>query len=355
MKNNRKKFSTSVAVVATASLLALSACSSDGGGAEADGGGEGFGELTLQLSFIKNAQNAGEYVADDKGYYADEGFESVNMISGPTAVEASVATKKADIGYSTTLGTASVIKEEDMPLTIIGAVYKANAFTVMSMEGENAIRTPDDLKGKRIGVTAGTAEIIMEAFLAANGMEADDITFVPAEGSPALLTEGEVDGYFALATNELLTLELAGEDVVSLPLYENGLPLTGTVFAVDTEELEQNREKYKAFLRAEIAGWADEVNDPALGVDLALNKYGADLGLDEEKEHEQGTTQIDYIYPEDSEDEGLFRLSDEEIAANIEALTNADISLDGDVLYDMSLLDEIYEENPELLKVRDDA
>src|SRR5699024_6077710 len=99
-------------------------------------------ELTLQLSFIKNAQNAGEYVADDKGYYTDEGITSVNMISGPTAVEASVATKKADVGYSTTLGTASVIEEEDMPLTIIGATYKANAFTVMSMEGDNSIRTP---------------------------------------------------------------------------------------------------------------------------------------------------------------------------------------------------------------------
>src|SRR5699024_9387488 len=146
MKNNRKQISSSIDAIAATSLMTLSACRSVDGGAHAEGGGEGFGELTLQLSLIKNAQNAGEYVADDKGDYTDEGITSVNRISGPTAVEASVATKKADVGYSTPLGTASVIEEEDMPLTIIGATYKANAVTVMTMEGENSIRTPEDLK-----------------------------------------------------------------------------------------------------------------------------------------------------------------------------------------------------------------
>ena len=75
----------SAAAVLLAGSLGLSAC----GGAEdtsaATAQEDGHGALDVNLSWIKNAEFAGEYFADSQGYYAEAGFDSVNLISGASA------------------------------------------------------------------------------------------------------------------------------------------------------------------------------------------------------------------------------------------------------------------------------
>lgn len=349
-RNRTRTRTRALIAVASATVLAavLASCSSGSGGGDAEGD---YGDLALQLSFVKNSQNVGEYIADSEGFYLDEGFNTVDLIAGPTAVEASVASGKADVGFSTALTAANVISAEGMPVKIVGAVYQRNAFTILSLDGPTAIRTPQDLEGARIGVTAGTAQTIVEALARANDVDPDTITFVPAEGNPALLTGGEVDGYFGLDTNERIVLEQAGEDIVSLPLAENGLPFAGTSFIVTDEAIANDRDRVKAFLIAEIKGWSAAVADPAAGVELTLNDYGSDLGLDADKEAAQAELQVDYVYPESIQESGLFLLTPDQIEANITAIEYAGVDIAAADLFDMSLLEEIYEEYPELLEV----
>jgi|GEM_PF-43836 len=294
-----------------ATTLTAAACS--GGGDS----GKDSDTLSVQLSFVKNTQNAGEYMADSNGHYEDAGFTTVNLIAGPTAVEQSVATGKSTVAMSTAIGSASAITTENMPIRIIGSVYSKNAFTIMSMEGADAIRTPKDLAGKKIDVTAGTAQSIVEALARANDVDPASITFVPAQGDTSILTSGEVDGYFGLATDELITLQQAGEKVVSLPLADNGLPLAGTSFAVTQDMIDNHRDELKAFLTAEIQGWQDAIADPEAGAQLALTEYGSDLGLDEKKETQQANEQIAFISNSETTDGQLFRLSDETMSDNI--------------------------------------
>ncbi|WP_191621852.1 ABC transporter substrate-binding protein [Microbacterium caowuchunii] len=340
----RKLGLAAASFVAAAALLTGCAGPAD----EATAGQDGYGSLDIQLSFVKNTQNAGEYMADSRGYYSEEGFAPVTLVAGPTAIEAAIATGSADIGFSSVLGSATAITAEEMPIAIIGAIYAKNAFTVMSMAGANAIETPADLEGKRIGVTAGTAQLMVEALAEANGVDPGTITFVPAEGNTALLTGGDVDGYFGLETNEFIVLTQAGHDVVSLPLATNGLPLAGTSFAVSRDAIANQREELKAFLRAEIRGWMDAIADPEAGARLALDVYGADLGLTEAKELAQAEAQIPHILTDQARKTGLFLLSPLQIEENIAALTLAGFDIDADDLFDMSLLEEIYAEEPDL-------
>lgn len=232
---------------------------------------------------MKNSQNVGEYIADHDGYYEDEGFTKVDLIAGPTAVEQSAATGHATVAGSTALGTANAIDSEDMPIKIIGAIYAVIAFTILSMEGPNAIRTPADLEGARIAVTPGTAQSMVEGLARANDIDPSTITFVPA-GETAVLTTGEVDGFHGLTANQLIDLERAGHDVVSLQLSDHGMPFAGASYAVSQESLEENRDNLKKFLVASIRGWRAAIADPAYGADLATDVYGVDLGLDPEKE-----------------------------------------------------------------------
>lgn len=343
---SRSTLAAASAAVLLAALTSCAAATESGSGDDAS-----YGDLAIQLSFVKNSQNSGEYIADSEGLYLAEGFTSVDLIAGPTAVEASVASGKADVGFSTALTAANVIAAEGMPVKIVGALYQQNAFTILSLDGPTAIRTPDDLEGARIGITAGTAQTIVEALANANGVDPASITFVPAEGNPALLTNGEVDGYFGLDTNERIVLEQQGESIVSLPLATNGLPFAGTSFIVTDEALANDRERVKAFLLAEIKGWTAAIAEPQKGVQLALDEYGSDLGLNPDKEAAQAEVQVGYVYPAAIEASGLFLLTPEAIEQNIEAIGFAGVDIDASDLFDMSLLEEIYAENPELLKV----
>lgn len=215
------------------------------------------------------------------------------------------------------------------------------------MEGPNAIRTPADLEGARIAVTPGTAQSMVEGLARANDIDPSTITFVPA-GETAVLTTGEVDGFHGLTANQLIDLERAGHDVVSLQLSDHGMPFAGASYAVSQESLEENRDNLKKFLVASIRGWRAAIADPAYGADLATDVYGVDLGLDPEKELLQAEAQISFIENDYTNPDELFRLTDEAMDANVESLRLAGINVTKDELFDMSLLDEVYEENPEL-------
>lgn len=304
--------------------------------------------LRIQLAFIKNSQNAGEFIADDEGYYEDAGFSKVDLIAGPTAVEQSAATGHATVAGSTALGTANAIESEGMPIKIIGSIYAVNAFTIISMNGPNAIRTPADLEGARIAVTPGTAQSMVEGLARANDIDPATITFVPA-GETAVLTSGEVDGFHGLTANQFLQLQQDGHDVVSLDLADHGMPFAGASYTVSQDNLDDNRDNLKQFLIASIRGWRDAVADPELGGDLAADVYGSDLGLDREFEVLQAEAQIPFIVNDATVPGELFRLTDEAMDDNVESLRLSGIDVTKDELFDMSLLDEIYEENPDLV------
>src|SRR5688572_10801077 len=68
----------------TIAALALAACSGSGdSGDGGDGGGEDFEPLTsitLQLQWLPQAQFAGYYVAQEQGYFEEEGFDEVEIV-----------------------------------------------------------------------------------------------------------------------------------------------------------------------------------------------------------------------------------------------------------------------------------
>ncbi|MCZ2805579.1 ABC transporter substrate-binding protein [Modestobacter sp. VKM Ac-2983] len=336
----------------TAAALVLTACGSDDETAAAASGGEGdLGDLTLQLSWIKNAEFAGEFFADSQGYYQDAGFGSVTMDPGPGAIETLVATEDADFGLSNAVSAAQVIAEEDAPLKIVGTKFQKNPFTILSRADGGNIATPQDLVGKTIGVQAGGNETLFDALLEVNGIDPADVQKVPVEYDPAPLVDGEVDGFLAYLTNESITVQSLGIEVTNLPFADNGLPFVAESVITTDRMIAEEPEKVKAFLEAEIRGWQDALADPTEGARMAVEEYGSDLQLDMEKELEQSEVQAGLIVTPDVEANGLFTISDELIEQNMATLEAAGIDLEAADLFDLSLLEELLEEKPELTEL----
>jgi len=340
----RKRTLGAIAALPIAALV-LAGCSS-----EPEAGDESFGELNVQFSWIKNAEFAGEYLADANGYYTEAGFDSVNFIAGPTATAAVVLSGEALVGLSDAVAVTPVILEEEAPLKIIGATYQKNPFTILSLKDGGNIETAQDLIGKRIGVQAGGNETLFDALLQANGIDADQVTKVPVEYDPSPLVNGEVDGFLAYVTNESITVSNLGYDTTNLLFADNGLPFVAEAFVVTEESIETNREALKAFLYATVKGWNDAIDDPEEGARLAVDVYGADLGLDIEKEIQQSVSQNELlVLTEETEANGLLTISEALQAQSIDTLATAGYTITANQLFDMSLLAEVYEENPELL------
>jgi ABC-type nitrate/sulfonate/bicarbonate transport system substrate-binding protein len=335
------------AVLGAASAL-LAACGDDTTPATTSSGGtKNLGPLNYQLSWIKNVEFAGAYIADTKGYYTAAGFSSVNLMAGGPSVsqDAIVASGKALVGISSPdITAAAILKGAD--LVVIGAQYQKNPFCIMSLAG-SPINTPQDMIGKKIGVQA-TNEPVWTAFLKANNLDPSKITKVPAQFDPTPLVSKEVDGWFSFFTNEPNLLKTKGVDTAVMLLNDHGYPMVSEVYVVKKATLAKERDKVKAVLIADIKGWTDSIADPKIGANLAATKYGKDLGLDEAEQVLESTAQNTVVQTEDTKANGLFTITDLLIDETIKTLALGGVSIGKDQLFDLSVIKEVYAENPTL-------
>jgi ABC-type nitrate/sulfonate/bicarbonate transport system substrate-binding protein len=330
-----------------ASSALLAACGDDSSSSSSGGGAKSLGTLNYQLSWIKNVEFAGAYIADTKGYYTSAGFSSVNLMAGGPSVaqDAVVASGKALIGISSPDITAAAILK-GAPIVIIGAQYQKNPFAIMSLASA-PISTPQDMIGKKIGVQA-TNEPVWNAFLKANAIDPGKITKVPAQFDPSPLVSKEVDGWFSFFTNEPNLLKTQGVETAVMLLNDHGYPMVSETYVVKKASLTADRDKVKAALLGDIKGWTDSVADPKAGAGLAATKYGKDLKLDEAEQTLESAAQNTVVSTADTKANGLFTITGELIDETIRTLALGGVTITGDKLFDLSVLKEVYAENASL-------
>ena len=343
--------------------LLLSACSggsgSSAGSSSSTGTSSGaaadFGTIAVQLSWIKNIEFAGEYFATENGYYDKAGFQKVDLLaggSGSTTAEEIVISGKALVGLSSPIATVPSVLQ-GAPLKVIGTTYQKNPFCLMSLEEGTPIRTVAELKGKKLGVQAGANLTIVKGFLKANGIAESDVTIVTTQFDIAPLVSGKYDAHMSYLTNEPILAEAEGKKPVVLGFADNGLPFVAETFTVMQSTIDSKRDLLKAFLKAEIQGWTDAVKDPEAAAKLTVQKYGkggnfgnTDFDLGEQTKEAEAQNAL--ILTADVNSNGLFTMTDDLVQENIKSLAAMGYTITADKLFDLSLLKEVYEENPDL-------
>jgi len=350
-----------IAALAATTAMVLSGCAPTAeGGGTTEGGTPAFGEISVQYSWIKNEEFAGEFYAEENGYYDEAGFDKVYGISGPNTGVAVLLSNTAQVALTDAASVGAAIAEQDAPLKIIGATFQKNPFTILSLADGGNIQTPEDLKGKRIGVQDSNASVF-QALLNANDIDISELTVVPVEFDPTPLTNGEVDGFMAYLTNESITVEESGYEVTNLAYADNGVPYVAEAFGVTDQYLAENRELLKAFLTAEIKGWSDVFSEPTDDTVALITKYYDQATADGEltfgpldpaKTAKALAAQLELIATDETDESGLFTISDSLKKQTLASLKAAGWELTEDQLFDTSIIDEIYEENPELKDYR---
>ncbi len=331
---------------AVGSTTVLAACSSG----SSDSSGDSTTNPKVQLSWQKNIEFAGEYFAIENGYYEAAGLGTPDLITGGgpgTGVETGLTSNKVWIGMTAPQLTAPVILQ-GAALKTIAATFQKNPFCIVSGE-KSAILSPQDMKGKKIGVQASN-ENVFKALLTANGMVESDVQKITVQYDPTPLTTGEVDGWVSYVTNEPITLAEGGFPNANFLFADFNLPLVAETLVVRQETIDNERDKLKAFLKADIQGWYDAVADPAKSAELAVTKYGKDLGLEVGEQTKEAQAQNLLIVSDDTKANGLLTMTPALIDLNLEALAKAGYDITAEKLFDMSLIQEVYAENPDLKK-----
>jgi ABC-type nitrate/sulfonate/bicarbonate transport system substrate-binding protein len=331
----------------------LSACGDDDDESSTSGGsgsGGDFGELSVQLSWIKNIEFAGLYVADNKGYFTDEGFSSLNMIPGPGDAIAPLVAGDVLYSFGGSETVANAVLNNDAPLKIIGANFQKNPFCILFL-ADDPIPDPAALKGKTIGVQQAN-EQIWQALLRANGLEEgdgpDQVKKVPVDFEPTPLENGEVQGFFSFITNEPNILRTQGLEVGTLNLSDLGITLYQQLYTVTEEALETRRDELVAFMRAESKGWQHALADHDLAIRLTLEEYGADLDLNPESQELEMSSQSELQVSPATDANGLFYMSEEDLEANLSVLADLGLDVSDADLYTNEVLDEVYADGIEL-------
>ena len=310
-----------------------------------------LGTLALRLCWIDNAQFAGEYYADSRGYYRDAGFSGVQLLSGgPSAppAETDLVQEKCLLGISAIDLTAAAVGQ-GAALRTIGGLYQKSAFCMVSL-ASRPIPEPRAMIGRRIGVQAGN-QVVFATFLQLNGIDPGSVHTVPVQFDPTLMVAGGVDGWVGYIGNEPNTLRIKGVETTTFLFADHNYPLVMETYVARQSSTLHERDRLKAALRAELRGWKDNLRDPDGGAMLAVDRYGRHLGLDPAAEKLQSRTENTLLVSAETEAHGLMMLSPELVERNATVLRAPGNDVTAADLFDLSLLEEIYHEDPSLIRV----
>jgi ABC-type nitrate/sulfonate/bicarbonate transport system substrate-binding protein len=334
---------TGLAAGLTATSLLVACGGSDGD--SSSGGSDAGTTMSMQLSWIKDAEFAPLFFADDEGYLADEDLALDLVAGGPDigAVEGLVAGGTTDLGIATDITTIVAAAADGNDLVVVGALYQSNLNVLMSPP-DAPITSVEQLVGKRIGGPQGV-QVKYDAMFALNGLE-PDYTFVPVGYGPDALINGDVDVMAGFVTDEVLAYEEAtGEAPAVLSFTDAGLPAYTLPIFTTTSFLEENRDEVKGMLRAIRKGFDDFEADTDRAGELAA-EYGADAGLTAEEEQRKAAAYLPLASSDATEANGWLYIDTDFLSAEVyrgmEAAGLATVPVDEVV--DMSLLDELNEE-----------
>ena len=298
-------------------------------------------DLNVQLGWLATVENAGEFVAASKGFYAEEGLNPTLTPGGPGAIlEPTVVSGAALIGLSSA-DTIALANAEGAGLKIVGSTLQQNPSAVMSL-ASNPVPDAKSLEGKRLGLQQ-TGDAIYQAFFLKAGVDASQVTIVPVQFDPAPLVAGEVDAFASFLVNQPIALAAEGIETVTWLLADYGYNLYADAFFVTEDTLAdaEARDTVVRFLRATRRGWEDAIADPAAAAQIVVDEpAAADLDLDVETQTATLEAFVPLIQTDEIAEQGLFWMTDEGIAANVETMQSVDIEVD-ETLFTNELLEEV--------------
>jgi len=239
--------------------------------------------LNYRLKWLFNTSVAGDIMADAGGFFHRAGLDVRVKEGGPEKN----AIKELELGYAD-FGVASadqVIRALDKgaDVVVLAQLFQVNPMQWIYRADQPEIKSLDDLRNRRIGVTfGGNDETIMNTLLAKAGLGPKDvkISSVRFDFSPFLKKKVDVWPVYRNSQGVILEAKLAkeGETVRFFNPADFGVSFVANSVVTSGKMMKQNPGQAKAFITALLAGW-----------EFAMDPANSDQVLAEVKKRDKGT------------------------------------------------------------------
>ncbi len=240
-------------------------------------------EVTLQLKWVTQAQFAGYYVAKEKGFYDEEGLDVTILAGGPDIAPPQVmAGGGADVMVDW-LPSALAAREKGLPIVNIAQPFKSSGMMLTCLK-ESGVATPEDFKGKTLGVWFGGNEYPFLSWMSTLGLKTDgtDVTVLKQGFNVDPLLQKQAACISTMTYNEygqVLDAGVSADDLVTFKYEDQGVATLedGLYVLEDNLKDEAFKAKMAKFVRASMKGWkyAEENPDEAAMIVLDNDETGA--------------------------------------------------------------------------------
>lgn len=242
-------------------------------------------KLALQLKWVTQAQFAGYYVAQEKGFYGEEDLDVEIKPGGPDIAPAQViAGGGADVVLDW-MPSALASREKGLALVNIAQPFKSSGM-MLTCRKDSGISSPADFKGKTLGVWFFGNEYPFLSWMSQLGIPTDG-----SEGGVTVLKQGfnvdpilnkQADCVSTMTYNEywqIIDAGLSADDLVVFKYEDQGVATLEDGMYVLEENLADPafKDKMVRFVRASMKGWkyAEENPDEAAEIVLENDASGA--------------------------------------------------------------------------------
>ncbi|MFN3824117.1 MAG: ABC transporter substrate-binding protein [Pseudorhodobacter sp.] len=242
-------------------------------------------DVTLQLKWVTQAQFAGYYVAQEKGFYEEEGLNVTIKPGGPDVAPVQVLMGGGADVMVDWMPSALAAREQGAPVVNIAQPFKSSGMMLTCLK-ETGITSPDDFKGKTLGVWFFGNEYPFLSWMGTLGIPtsggADGVEVLKQGFNVDPLLQKQAACISTMTYNEYWQVIDAGiseADLVTFKYEDQGVGTLEDGLYVLEEKLSDPafEEKMVKFVRASMKGWkyAEENPDEAAMIVLDNDETGA--------------------------------------------------------------------------------
>ena len=238
-------------------------------------------EVTFMAGFRPQANLpfVGAYVAQEKGFFADEGLDVTIEHSAGGGEHLQLLTA-GEIEFTTQDAAVLLKRRADpgLPIVSIGLIgqHGQQAFVALADSG---INSPEDWVGHTVGFK-GTPPPDLFAIMAAAGVDEADVELVNVGFDPRTLTEGLIDVYPVFKSNEPNLIRGWGYELNQWDAADFGVPTLGLTYVTSEEMIAERPELVQSFMNAVLRGIEYAQDNPDEAVDIVLLYAGEDADAD---------------------------------------------------------------------------
>jgi NitT/TauT family transport system substrate-binding protein len=251
----------------------------------AAGGAWAADDVTLQLKWVTQAQFAGYYVAQAKGYYTEEDLNVTIKPGGPDIAPSQVvAGGGADVVIDW-MPSALAAREKGLPLVNIAQPFKSSGLMLTCLK-ESGVASPKDFPGKTLGVWFYGNEYPFLSWMATLGIPTDGsaggVTVLKQGFNVDPLLQKQAACISTMTYNEywqVIEAGVAADDLITFKYEDEGVATLEDGLYVLEDKLADPafEDKMVRFVRASMKGWkyAEANPDEAAMIVLDNDETGA--------------------------------------------------------------------------------